>query len=240
MTPALRADDVLILASHDCDVVHERLDQEPNVELAVGRWDTRLDPDGNYTHGKNPRSFQFAVDVPRPGVLAISAAERHFAPRSVLAAFLPAGGLGPSDKATFARWLASRYDRAAFPDAFNERTAAVRKELPTLLRSRGIPLTSVLVALNSDDELSDAEEYIVELVGLVRASVDDASRREAEAVIDRIAGRLGECPGINVVDARVASEAEVSIDQMRYLRAWDLAHISARFAEHEQPAPRGP
>jgi len=45
--------EALILLSHDCDIVHHDLTREPSAEFITMR--RAGAPDGNLTHGKNPR-----------------------------------------------------------------------------------------------------------------------------------------------------------------------------------------
>jgi hypothetical protein len=233
------ASDYLIVISHDCDVVRDRLDDEPDVEVMVARSVTGAELDGNLTNGKNPRAIQFRLDHPI-GVIGLAAFERYTLPRPWLANLTPSGELSADDKLVLGRWLASRYSRAAFPDAFNDRTTAVRSDLASLVKKPGRPLTAVLLALDTYDELGPDASYSVELIGLVREDIEESAALDAEKAIAAIAGRLGACQGIDLLDWRVESEASVTVADIRALRAWDLAHVSARYPNHEPPAPAGP
>lgn len=61
-------------------------------------------------------------------------------------------------------------------------------------------------------------------------------RQEAQSVIDLLESEL-ECPGIEVKETLLVSEADVSIDDLRFLKRWDYDHLSFRGDTPDEIAP---
>ena len=118
--PDCPANTVVIVVTHDCDLV-QLTSSEPVVEVVVGRRIT--DADGNYTHAKSARTLhiKFEGDAPMLAEFVITA--KRSISKETLVDFKPVieYRLSPSGQATLQRWLASRYRRSAFPDEFERR-----------------------------------------------------------------------------------------------------------------------
>jgi hypothetical protein len=79
------ADDLLIIATQDCDLCHS-FETEPYAEIVIGR---RVDtPDGNCRFGKNPRRLQFELSG-TADIYEVQAISRISIPRDVLAEYVP-------------------------------------------------------------------------------------------------------------------------------------------------------
>jgi hypothetical protein len=127
-----------------------------------------------------------------------------------------------------ADWVAKRYTRAAFPDAFNDRLVPAAKKIERVLKRRGEFLCGIYLTLSSWGELPDGEPYEVILRATMLKS-DMASRKSeqqsAEAV-DELAAVMSSCDGIDVIDASLVSESEFSLDDLRNSARWDFDHRS--------------
>src|SRR5215469_2998547 len=121
---------LVVVISHDCDLAASP-EKEPNVEVIIGQEIESLN--GNFTHAKTARvlHLSFFAESGRRGV-ELRAARKTVIAKSDLVAFQPRRDLSldPQGHSILQRWLAARYRRAAFPDAFerrlNESGAAMR------------------------------------------------------------------------------------------------------------------
>ncbi|MYH29295.1 MAG: hypothetical protein F4137_10660 [Acidobacteria bacterium] len=157
--PADRAD-LLVVSSHDCDIVNFSLEKEPVVEVLGAR---RVDAgkiDARQQSGRNPRTLQIRIDsITGPSMLSCSAHDRWAIPRGLLLQEPPAGDLPPKMRRLVAEWLAKRYIRAAFPTAFDQRWRARAKAWQTLLKKHSEWIQGVYLRLSTLDELPEGTPY---------------------------------------------------------------------------------
>lgn len=221
-------DHLLVVASHDCDVTNGSFRSEPSVELLVARPTQAID--GNCSLGKNPRLLH--LEVLEAGVLRpyeFAAGERLMTSRVRLLRHEPADThtLAPEDVRLIARWMAKRYDRAAFPNAFNARWTPVRREIRKLLDRTGRYVSGLYLAL-PDDELPPRERYPVVVRGLIGvADAEGVARRlQAQECVDGLAGLLDGCDGIDVLDSALVREDEFTVDDLNRTKRWDWDWLS--------------
>lgn len=115
----------------------------------------------------------------------------------------------------------------AFPDAFNERTRVANDRIRKQLEAAKDVIDAVYL-LVEDDELPPDKPYHIDLRASMRVRVysDPRSRLCAQTAVDAIAVALGDCPGIQLDEAGVYSEEEISLDDIRLLKRWDWDWIS--------------
>lgn len=235
----LRDDEKLVVVTHDCDVVNGRLEHEPFVELL------RIKPaaaNGNATYGKNPRRLEFSVDV--QGVAQQFEAvvhDRVRMARSVLASGQPDTTVIADDtRDLISEWLAKRYVRAAFPDAFNDRIAGQKKAIEKALKKDGEYLSGIYLVLSSMEELSEDELYTIAITGTMRvADYDDQARRvAADRALTALSAAVRAARGIIVEAVSLQSEDEFTLDDARIMLRWDYDALSWRHGG-EMPPPVG-
>ena len=223
-TPAtvdLTERDFVVVVSHDCDVCQPDLSKEPWVDLIVVRTLGRS-VDGGLTFGKNPRLLEFDAEVEGRHITGrVSAAERWLAPRERLATSTPSGHLRTSPDNLIASWLGGRYVREAFPDEFNRRCEPIARELRRVLGSRAQDLNAIYLVMD-DAELPVGTDYILVMRGTMldeRYRTTDR-RNAAQLALDSTAALLSRCEGIDVVEAALVSEAEISLHDVRVMKRW--------------------
>lgn len=227
LTPPIEADpgpdDCLIVVSHDCDLLHRELEKEPFVEFVVAR--SVESAAGDILFAKSPRR------------LALQSAEYTFevdahskcrAYRQAIMTLAPGGFLSDLDLRILRRWLANRYSRAAFPDAFNGRSSRVGEKVKKILR--GVPDLSGIFLSTTEVELAAADPYRIVVIGCMPAlAYGHQGRRIAcQEAVDKISSFLDGCDGIEVVDSELRSEAAVSLDDLHFMKRWDYDSLSYR------------
>jgi hypothetical protein len=229
--PALGDRDLLVVVSHDCDVVNQDIDKEPYVELLVAR-EHIGGPRGDLTFGKNPRTLD--VDV-EGKTYEISIHERFSVDRRALLGHVPDGILDRQNILVLRRWVGQRYLRSAFPDRLNERIREGTQKIYDRLKKHGRDLSG-LYLLVSDDELPPEEPYRIVLIATMLAEdyAISAKRVDTMKLVDNIASLLDECEGVTCDDGELRSETDVSLDDLRSLKRWDADSLSFR------PKPGGP
>ena len=121
--------DLLVVSSHDCDVVNFSLATEPVVEVLGARRVAAEKLDGRQQSGRNPRTLQILIDSNTgPSVLSFAAQNRWPVPRGLFLQEPPEADLPPKERRLVAQWLAKRYIRAAFPTPRNDQALSHRSQ----------------------------------------------------------------------------------------------------------------
>jgi hypothetical protein len=222
------ADDLVLVISQDCDVLNSSLELEPNVEVHFARAISAEGRDGRYANGRNPRALQFSSAASSVSQLySVSIHQKFYTPRTALLNGIPRFQLEPAVVSLIGRWTAKRYDRSAFPDAFNRRCRPARNRVERLLEANGHLVSGVFLRLDPIEELGPGEVYR----GLVRmtAQPEVISNEEAELAALNAAAELesalNECSGLDV-EVDLVSEDEFTINDLRLTKRWDFDFIS--------------
>jgi hypothetical protein len=212
-------DNWLIVTSHDCDVVNDRLEKEPTVEVLRGEAVSRKAPDKQQVWGRNPRVLQLEVEDGSGAtvVLSVKVHERWTLPREVLSIEPPARILGDKERRLIAEWLAKRYIRAAFPTAFDGRWRAKLREWTSLLEKHSRWVQGVYLRLSTLRELEEQTPYKVHLIVAAPAAAKKeagwtARRDELEREIETFWKQFTpgiECAGVDVVSTDQLTLAEI-------------------------------
>lgn len=222
-----------IVASQDCDIV-ALTTHEPAVDLlpAVVRPSAQAD----LLYGKNPRRLCLAL---ADGMFAtVDVRQRVTIAKSKVARIDPVShaSVTQKDRKILAKWLGKRYGRPAFPDAFNERLATQRKKLDKLSkRDEGALITTILVMLNTEEELCSKDDY--ELVMWFAYRSNDAQAPEQRAKLEKyasdFAAAFGACEGLQVAEHELRPHAEITMEDLELMKRFDWDFRS------EAPKPGG-
>jgi hypothetical protein len=235
------AGSLFVLLSQDCDILHPDFENEPTVEFHIARPVPELD--GNLLHAKNPRRLQFKM---ADAQYEIRIHDRHSAPRTCLLNRIPQEPpLGEDLTRMIVNWTAKRYTRSAFPDAFNERLEASKRQMAKIrdaLKREGTVISGIFLQVDPPDEIEPNEIYRIILrltvreEDLERPGVED----QAIALADVIRKAFAQIDGIEVEDCRFVSEADFSIADLRTAMRWDYDYLSFRDNTAENTAPTNP
>lgn len=227
-------DDVVLVVSHSCDLVSADFEAEPFAEVL--RADIIAEVNGNFAHGKNPREYHVSTVLGgEPVAIALRVRNRCYVDRQALLSTEPREVLDPQLVRGIARWLGKRYWREAFPDAFNAR---VQRVLPKVRRSLGKSggrlLAGIYLQLSPQGEATEGQPYVIGIIGAMRdpdytvTELRDACQR----TLDRITQLFGSVDGVDVEESELLSEADISLDDLRYYQRWDSADdLSLRTVE---------
>ena len=223
-------DQILILVTHDCDVLNASFEKEPFVELIAAT--QRQENDGALRYGKNPR--RLIIDVDSAGTQSsfeLSIDNRYKISRKTLLGHSPdPTQILPTESLDLViRWIIKRYFRAAFPDRFNLRLQAAHKQIRAVL-SKGGTLISGIYLRTEEQELSSGEDYHVfaEATMPVVYFENAEARETTQKCLDGLAAVMNECDGIVVDDHYLVSEADFSMHEQKQLRRWDWDNLSLR------------
>lgn len=223
--------DWLIVTSHDCDVVNDRLEKEPTVELLRAEMVARKSPDKQQIWGRNPRVMQFAVAEGDGSVaiLSVKVHERWQLPRGRLASEAPAHLLADKERRLVAEWLAKRYIRAAFPTAFDGRWRAKMRDWTNLLEKNSRWIQGVYLRLSTLRELAEGEPYKVHLIVAAPAEAKrDAGwageRTDLEEAIEAFWSQFS--PGIEFIGVDVLGTDDVTLAEIEPYQRFDADWVS--------------
>lgn len=229
-----------IIVSQSCNLVHHDLEAEPVVEIVVGRPTEK--PDGRLKFARNPRCLHLQVMIGGASkYFEIHAKDRRVIPRGMLAKSSPSADatLGAGELRVLLDWIWGRYQRTAFPDAFQKRLGAVQEKLRKKA-AKLLDIEGLYVSLSTWGELEAGQVYTVALLAhVVEAAWDDPERRSAAAAaVDEFVETLASADGI-AVDREMTEKkpsSSITLAELEETRRWcDFDYVSlADQAGHQQ------
>jgi hypothetical protein len=230
---------VLMVISHDCDIAEDDLTSEPNIEVIVGRIIEQADP--NLTHAKSPNRLHLEVlQETQSRFVELRATEKREVPKAGLAAFepYPAINLTPKSRETLQAWLASRYRRAAFPDALNAHLVLLRDTLQKIGKKNPVAVIGFYIYYEPDRELTDANEpyevWLAVVFDHLVAGAEEYAKAASERVITRIETKFrsgGVWRGVELRGCETFSDEEFSLYQAMTFKNYPLEYLSLRALE---------
>jgi hypothetical protein len=220
--------DWLVVTTQTCDLLQGDLAKEPQVELL--RF-TPVRPDVSASLGwtQHPRYLQIERGLAGARLYACIH-DRVWVPRNRFDTLAPDANrkLDPEDTRMLAKWLASRYLRPAYPDAFNDRLKPIQKALAGFWKAHKEQLRAAYCAFACEEELPEDEPYEVAFV-LVHPRILPAA--DAQSLVDAFEKVFESCPGIEV-DAKPMADIDFSLAHLDRYTRWDLDYLS--FADPNQ------
>lgn len=246
-----------IIASHTCDCQNQskHRDVEPFIEVGIGCITGKVQENAQ----KMTRLVDLVVsDGSERKNLKVEDKNRIRVPREWLRGHKPSKEvfLEREERRRFARFLAKRFDRPAFPDMFEEGLRpALSKDagegcIKHLMKKNGKLLSGMYFRLRPEEELQSGEKYKLAIIGTMRSrqSVngegkeldsgyffdDQHARDAAEDLLRSVAKSIrANCPRIDIVrevdgdlNYNLSSEREVTIAELRELRSYDWEYLS--------------
>lgn len=234
----------VVVISHDCDLANDNAEVEPDVEFVVGRVVTNAN--GNFTWGKAPRTLHYsAMRDGAPVVIELVSTDKGEIDKASLAQFEPDTNfhLDAKGLAVLRSWLASRYNRTAFPDKFVSRMKATKADskLAKQLESHGALISFVYFDLDAGENVERAagDPYTLSVVLVFNPGDDpDVAAEEADSVAEAleiaIRARLSDPNVIALKSCFALSEDDLPVSRARVLSLWRLEHMTLK-SDEDQP-----
>ena len=221
----------LIVISQDCDLVRDS-EIEPYVELLLCKQVSKLNR--LYQNGRNPRVLQILVSDSSGAAKTyeFSVHDRFRVMKESLQPMIPDEATQIEDKyrRLLCGWVAKRYDRPAFPDAFNLRLASVEGRLGRLFKSKkSRAITGIFIA-GAGEEHDSSEPY--DICVLATAETEEWDDPEDRGLLEKfeedLSDILGGCEevGISLYDIRVMPEEDLTLKQLRHFKRLDKDYRS--------------
>jgi hypothetical protein len=235
------ADDIAVVATHDCDLAADP-SLEPEIELILARKVALLN--GTFTHTKNARRLHLPFASTDGLVFAeLNASQRRRVAKAALANEIPTAlRLAPKDRVVLKTWLGVRYNRPAFPEAFEMRLKAAKlhEKLARALEPSGEWIRALLFDLDEGAlvERSDPKDTYQLTIVLLYSTDDDvqsgfsvatSAKQEIEAAFhSKLFNRKEGWRDIELCDCLVVSDEELSFSVWTRLQPWRLDYLSLR------------
>lgn len=219
----------LVVVSQDCDLVREP-DIEPFVELIFCKEVPDAEP--LYQNGRNPRllHIQWSGLQESASWLEISVHDRFRVQKKVLADLTvdKCTYLAAQDVRLLSRWIARRYTRPVFPDAFNLRLNVVDQRLERLFKSKESRVVTGIFLEVADDEYANDQPYDIAVRVTAKAEVwdDNVLRGAVENFEARLSSILGNCDGISIFDIQTLPEDDLTLADLRRFKRLDKDYRS--------------
>ena len=242
---ATGADALVMVVSHDCDLANANLDDEPYVEVIAGRRLQSSDP--NLANLKSARTLHLTITCEgRTQCIELTAAGKQLVPKSALAAWRPDPRyrLDEDNFFTLRRWLAARYDRAAFPDQFERRMfreTDLAERINKVAKKEGVNrvVSGIYFEVSPREELDPAVPYDLTVVLVYTPGMDplkngDIAEEAGKAIDAHFRKRClpdeasGTWKHIRLKEVIAYSETGISVARMKRLQRWHLDHLSTR------------
>lgn len=235
----------LVVVTQDCDLVRDS-SIEPFVELVLCGEIEELQP--LYQNGRNPRMLHIrpvGTEKSLP-VFELSIHDRFRVPKEAFRTLDidKSTRLNTQDVRLLSRWIAKRYTRPAFPDAFNLRLGSVDAQLERLFKSGdALAVTGIFLDV-ADEEFSPSEPYEIGVRVTAKAESweNDELRGALERFEERLSSILENCAGIAILndDIHVLPEDDLTLEELLRFKRLDKDYRSLPSREGvDQPVDTG-
>jgi hypothetical protein len=231
---------VAVVISHDCDLAADP-SKEPRVELILGS--LIEESQGSLTRSKNARTLHLPFfRGEQKQWVELLAIEKITIAKSALVNYAPRGdfGLDRSGHSILQEWLAARYKRSAFPDAFEDRLkeSGLAEKLTAILRPYGDYIRSILFDVDDGNEQvrnDPADTYALRIYVLYTTESDpEKALLAAEQVRDKVQAAFRQklfepskqWVHIELCECTVVSDDVLTIAQSALFKQWRLEHLS--------------
>jgi hypothetical protein len=232
----INPDSWLIVVSQSCDVVVQKEDAEPYVEI-IRAHPHAGKPRTQFCDRRSTRRLDFRPnkDIFPDTVLTVHAStDRFIVPRKALLVGRPDTQRALSALAIkgLHAWLALRYNRPAWPESFVTRIQPIKDRLLEALKPIKDDIAEVRIAiLPNDQELDANTTYAVAVFFVVSAELFENSpetRRMVQEGYNKFVSALQSCAGLafNADLSGVISGDEFTWEQTQRTDLWDFAYLS--------------
>lgn len=235
----------VVVISHDCDLAAD-VEKEPVVELIVGR---RIEKLGGDSYGKTARRLHIEYQVQDGTVfLELKATDKQFIEKQKLFDFVPGSDISLDGRGIgiLQRWLATRYHRAAFPEAFEKRLRdavipgkrTFIKKIERILAEGGEHIRALLFDLDDGKNIERKTADDIYRLGIYVLYDSTKDESIANTAAEKAAQELEELintafhseeagwQNIFLLYCDPVSDSAVTVAQREMLKQWRLEHMS--------------
>nr|WP_298889935.1 hypothetical protein [uncultured Acinetobacter sp.] len=226
---------MLIVASGSCDVANQA---DPIVEFSIARSIERID--GSFRYNKNPRRLHCNLES---AVLSKVCLDLNAYEKIAISKELLPKGIGPNTEICFSQnelsfyvdWLAARYKRPAFPTEFDRRIdlAWKKEKRRKAVAKLSDKLIGIYVKVYPDSEITQSENYAVDLLGLIIPDLSEDDFKTIQIVIDQYKQALSDAK-MDVGEVKILTEFQVSVGTLKQYKRFNLDELSYK---NEDPLP---
>jgi hypothetical protein len=238
-----------IVITHDCDLPH---DHEASVEVIVA--DVVSAPNPQFSYAKNPRKLHLCYEVVggQPIIVELRHAERRLVSKSEFEKHAIRDNhtsLTVDGKRVLKQWLAARYGRPAFPNAFENRLRqtvskkySVERQIGKILEPEARYLVGLFFDLGEQrsTEVSVGDPYALS-ISVVYDATEGASqaRQSAQKVASQLRELFEQAYGEPDTASEIALDAceavadtSITLADLRRIDQWRLEYISLGDDDH--------
>ena len=220
-----------LVVSHDCDIANDDA-KEPDVEIIVGH--VIAPPNPNNLFAKNPRLLELPFQGTEVFYAQFDVRTRLKLRKKDLQPCSPETALlERDDLRVLQRWLASRYDRPAFPDDFDLHLKAKKldRKLKELGDTHGRFVSGLLFDLRPNDEGYDLEIVVLYVPKPDPNTALEQARNYAKAIEEAFNKKLFDTVAktwdlVELTRCYPISEDDLTLSQYRDLQRWNLDAVS--------------
>lgn len=224
---SISSKDLLVIASQSCDVASSK---EEYIELSISRPLPVAGFEKKYSCNRDPRILhtKASTSVSDSKIeLKLLAHEKIAIKKAILETHTPNDTIlfSEEDLNGYVDWLAGRYKRPALPTKFDQLIAAADKngkKRKKITKRANDYLTGIYVAIYPNRDISDAETYSVDLLGIAS---DEQSITTATDALNDYADILKEA-GMDVSIPKVGTEFQVSLGTLRQYQRVNFDYLS--------------
>lgn len=246
----------VVVIAHDCDIPHSG---EISIEVIVA--DVLSVADSQYSYAKNPRRLHLSYEMAggQSIVVELRHAEKRAVPKSEFEKNAAKDGsvLLPADtKRVLKQWLAARYGRPAFPNAFEnwlrkpiDKKNTVERRIGKILEPEARHLVGLFFDLGKQRsaEVPVGEPYVLSISVVYDATEGGGeARQSAEKVASQLCDLFEKAYGKPETATEIAIEAceavadtSITLADLRRVDQWRLEYISLSDDDHGDYLPIG-
>jgi len=180
--------DLLVIISQSCDILHQKIDDEPYIAFLAGCFEK--EKDGNLLYGKNPRRLQIEHNQ---SVIGFSVHDIIVITKELFEEVNPKHGsiaLNKDNIKQIINWISRRYARAAFPHEFNSRLSK-DKQIDKASKNPFMEKVSLIYIDVIDEELESDQIYEVTMIIGVKHGSNQEIRDQVDVLFNKTFNVLG-------------------------------------------------
>jgi hypothetical protein len=239
----------VVVITHDCDLPH---DGETSVEVIVADVVTGANP--QFSYAKNPRKLHLDYEIAGGQFIAVELrhAERRAIPKKEFAQHAAKDGSAslPVDaKRALKQWLAARYGRPAFPNAFEDRLRkpvdkknTVERRIGKILEPEAKHLVGLFFDLGEQRsvEVPVGEPYALRISVVYDATEGGTQARQSAGrvasqlreLFEQVYGKPDAATEIALDACEAVADTTITLADLRRVDQWRLEYISLSDDHH--------